>query len=234
MPWGRIASVFVDIEGEEPKQEPEAKEAETASAAPAAPAAPAAAAPTPAPASTVPTPTLPGTVNEEMVEFLSAAIEAADLPGFDYIEFRDSLAKMAKVPLAEAQKYQAVFATAQAMGLTKEKLIESIVHYQGVLENKKTEFMAHVEDMIAKEVTHREQIKAQKEAEIVALTEQIQQATASINEKQQEIGAISGEIFEANQNIQNTAASFEATYSFVAGKLEEDKGKIDTYLAASQ
>lgn len=233
--FGKIASMFVDVDGsEEPKtEEAAAPEPEKKEAAPASAPAPAAApsASTAPPTTPAPPPFVPATVNEEMVELLSSAIEAANLDGFDYIEFRNSLAAMASAPMPEKQKFQAVFATASTMGLTKQKLVDAIDHYQGVISNKKTEFDSHVEGMKAQEVTAREQLKEKKEQEIAALSEQIQQAQAAIAERQQEILNISNEINEQNLRIQQTSASFEATYNFVSGKLEEDKGKIQSYLA---
>jgi hypothetical protein len=234
--FNKLASIFVDIEDspQVPPQEKkeESAENETTAAAP-APASSPAPTNTPAPTTSVaPKPVfVPATVNEAMVELLSKAIEAANLEGFDYLEFRDALAAMASAPLSEQQKFQAVFATATTMGVTKDRLVEAIDHYQQVLDHQKAEFQAQVESMIAQEVTQREELKSAKEQEIAALSEQIQQAQAAIGEKQQEILALSNEINEQNLNIQQTASSFEATFNFVSGKLQEDKGKIQNYLA---
>ena len=228
--FGKLANLFVEIEdNKESDKKEESKATATTSETQPAPQ------PQQQPATaSAPPPTkqiIPATINEEMVEFLSSAIEAANLDGFDYIEFRDSLAAMASAPMSEQQKFIAVFATACTMGLTKEKLLDSISHYQNVIEGKKAEFAAHVEAMVAQEVTAREQLKTRKEQEISALAEQIQKAQASIAEKQQEVVTISNEINEQNLHIQQTASSFEATFGFVAGKLEEDKNKIQSYLA---
>lgn len=237
MPWSKIAGLFVEVDGapseEEPKKDngesteaaaqPEQKQEAAAAPAPAAAVAP-------NPAASMPPPIIPAAVDEGMVEVLSGAIEAANLEGFDYIEFRDSLARMAKIPMSEQQKFQAVFATASATGLTKARLLESIDHYLGIIEGKKGEFGAHVEHMVATEITRREQAVAKTEEEIAALSEQIRQATAAIQEKQQAIVALKNEINEQNMTISQTSAKFESTYSFVAGKLNEDKGKISSYL----
>lgn len=176
------------------------------------------------------TPIIPGAVDEKMSDFLSKAIEDSNIPGFDYIEFRNSLASMANTQLQEQQKYIAVFATASTMGLTKEKLINSIDHYQGILDSKKKEFKDHSEQMIANEVTKREELKAIKEAEIQELLKQIQDAQTSIAAKQQEVLDINTEIGRERLNIQQTNASFEVTYNFISSKLQNDKQKIETYI----
>ena len=154
-----------------------------------------------------------------------------DRDGFDYFEFRDALAGMSAVPMPEQQKFIAVFSTAKTMGLTKEKLVQSIHHYLTVLENKKGEFNLHVQGMINQEITARQQTKERKEQEIVALNKQIQQAQAKIAETLKEIAEINNQIYENDAQIKQTTASFEATYNFVAGKLKDDENKINMYLA---
>lgn len=170
-------------------------------------------------------------VNSEMAEMLAAAIEAANIEGFDYLEFRDSLVGMASIPMPEKQKFETVFATAKTMGVTADKLLSSIDHYQEVLDQKKAEFLAHVESITAAEVTAREQKKAENEQKITDAAAEIQRLTAEITELQQENLTITNEINTEKLNIQNTAGSFEATFGVVSGRLQEDKGKIQSYLA---
>jgi hypothetical protein len=221
--FGKLASLFVEVEkptpgAEEPKEEKPAKKAPVA-AAPAVPATP------------VPVPISTASINEEMAQVLTAAIEAANIEGFDYIEFRNALAALASAPLPEPQKFQTVFATAQTMGLTKQKLLDAIDFYQEVLNKKKTEFQEQVQAMVAQEVTLRENLKSRKEQEIADLQEKIRQAQSTIAEKQQEVLVVTTEINEQNLRIQQTASAFEATFASVSGKLQEDKAKIQTYIA---
>lgn len=232
--FGKLASMLVDIENDAPKT-PTPEPAKT-SAKPVSPAyAVAASLVPPTQVATVPivAPAIPGAVDENMVNFLSQAIEEANIPGFDYIEFRNSLAAMANTPLPENQKYIAVFATASTMGLTKDSLLKAIDHYQGILDSKKKEFQVQVDQMTVREVQKREDLKAAKEAEIQTLLQQIQDAQAAIATKQQEVLEINSEIGRERLNIQQTAASFEATYNFISGKLQGDKQKIEAYIVVS-
>ena len=229
--FGKLASMFVEVESaptpapvqdKKPAQPVPPGYAAAASVVPVAPIA----APIAAPA-------IPGAVDEKMVEFLAKAIDEANMPGFDYIEFRNALAAMASAPLPENQKYIAVFATASTMGLTKDKLLAAIDHYQAVLDSKKKDFQIQVDQMTALQVTKREELKSAKEAEIQTLMVQIQEAQAAIAAKQQEALEINSEIGRERLNIQQTAASFEATYNFVSGKLQGDKQKIEAYIAVA-
>lgn len=224
--FGKIASLFVEVEPTPAAtQDPKIPVPKT---------------PVPA-ASTVPNDTVQrvtpqatpvqGVVNEEMIEFLAKAIEEANLDGFDYLEFRNALAAMASAPLSEQQKYAAVFVTASTMGLTKQTLLDSIDHYQSILNTKRDEFQVQVAQMTAQEVTRREELKAQKESEITSLSEQIREIQAAISAKQQESLEIDMELGQHKLNIQRTAASFGATYDLVSGKLQGDRQKIEAYIA---
>jgi hypothetical protein len=223
--FSKLASMFVEVESTPTPAPQEIKK-------PVPPGAASFVAPTPSTV-TIAAPAIPGAVDEKMVEFFSKAIEDSNIPGFDYIEFRNALAAMVNTPLPENQKYIAVFATASTMGLTKDKLTAAIDHYQGVLDSKKKDFQAQVDQMTAREVTKREDIKTAKEAEIQSLLQQIQEAQTAIAAKQQEALEINAEIGRERLNIQQTAASFEATYNFVSGKLQGDKQKIEAYITVA-
>ena len=223
--FGKLAGLFIETE-EEPKKEDNKEEPAQQAAPPQSTASqPTVSQPTQAP------PVIISGVNEEMAEFLFSSIQEADLPGFDYPEFKQALNNMSTVALPENQKFQTVFATASTLGLTKEKLVSSIEHYQEVINKKKEEFGLHVQSMIENEISSREALKAQKEQTIAELNEQIQKAQMEIASKQQEVLQISNEINEHNLKIQQTASSFEATYNFVSGKLEEDKNKVNSYIS---
>jgi hypothetical protein len=226
--FGKLASMFVEVENAPPPQEKK-----PAQPAPGYAAATSVVPPTQPATVQIAAPAIPGAVDEKMVNFLSQAIEEANIPGFDYIEFRNALAAMASAPLPENQKYIAVFTTASTMGLTKDGLLKAIDHYQGILDSKKKEFQIQVDQMNAREVTKREDLKTAKEAEIQTLLQQIQEAQAAIAAKQQEALEINSEIGRERLNIQQTAASFEATYNFVSGKLQGDKQKIETYIVVA-
>jgi hypothetical protein len=185
----------------------------------------------PAPAATpVATAVLSGTVNEEMANMLMSAIQEANLDGFDYIEFRDSVLNMAGTPMTEQQKYQAVFTTAKAMGLTIQTLTDAVDHYQAVIDSKKDSFLASVESQVAAEVTSREEKKLSKENLIQEAADKIKELNDFITASQQENVELANEINQHKLNIGNTTAAFEATYGMVSGKLAEDKNKIQTYL----
>jgi hypothetical protein len=242
----KIKSAFFEVE-EDPKKKEEAVAEEAPSeaapqaqpqAVPVVPGMPVAATAIPLPAqpaatSVAPAVPMAGAVNPEMAEMLAGAIEAADLEGFDYLEFKESLVGMASVPMTEQQKFLAVYATAQTMGASRGGILNSIDHYVSVIEQKKAEFAGHVEQKIAAEVTAREEKIAANNAAVEEATQQMQALTERIQTLQAENQALENEKIAESQSIQATQASFDATFNMVSGKLQEDKTKIETYLPAA-
>ncbi|MEM6967493.1 MAG: hypothetical protein AAF573_22205, partial [Bacteroidota bacterium] len=67
-------------------------------------------------------------LDEKSISFLTGALDRNNLPGFDYIEFKQSLAALAKLNMDEETAFKSAFATAATVGLTKGKLLETASH----------------------------------------------------------------------------------------------------------
>ena len=83
-----------------------------------------------------------GKIDNDIFNKLSVAIEENNLQGNDFLEFMQSLNKMASLTVDEKTKFNMVFATLGTAdgGMSKEKLIDSIAHYLNVINNEKTTF----------------------------------------------------------------------------------------------
>jgi FtsZ-binding cell division protein ZapB len=79
-------------------------------------------------------------LDEKSVDFLVKAIEKANLPGFDYLEFKMALTNLAKMNIENETAFKSAFGTAMTMGLTKEKLLETANHYRSILLKEKEQF----------------------------------------------------------------------------------------------
>jgi hypothetical protein len=210
--FGKLASMFVDTESDRPKAPSKPPEA------------PVSVAPKPV------VPIIPGQPDPEMAQIIQEAIEKANLPGFDYIEFRDSLVRMAGVPMTEEQKFQAVFATAQSMGVTKQVLLDAVDHYLKVVAAQATEFESYVNGVESQQVTVKEKSVADLTTTIEGEAAEINRLTMSIQEHRKQQDAINLEIVQAKQDIQNKRSAFEATRAAIANNLTSDRTKIETYL----
>lgn len=170
------------------------------------------------------------TVNQDMLDMLMKSISEANLSGFDYLEFRDSVAKMASAPMTEEQRFVAVFTTAQTIGATLPNLVSSIDHYIEVVNKQREAFLQNVKDVTAQEVDSRNAKISEGDAKISEASDKIAELNAFIIEAQKQKQALQNEVVIQQQQINSTTSSFEATYNMVVGKLNEDKNKLTTYL----
>lgn len=176
------------------------------------------------------TPPIPGQVDSEMAKILEDAIQEANIPGFDYIEFRDVLSNMASLGLPEQKLFQAAFASAQIAKVTKTQLLEAIDFYIKVIATKAQEFNEYVAGLEATDVSGKDKAIADLEKLIEEDALQIQKLTASIGERRQKQDALRMEKAQADLDIKNKTAAFEATKSTVVDKLNSDRNKINTYI----
>lgn len=228
MPLKKILGALVELPEEEAKQAETAQEAQEAPA----PEAPVATG-TPNPSTSITTAAVnsspAGMIDPQMLEMLDSAIAEANQDGFDYFEFAEAMNNLPGLP--EPQRFKAVFTTAKAMGVTQEKLVSSVEYYQEVIAKEQLNFQQHVEAKTATEITARQDQKTQNEQAITEAQEQIIALNQKVAELQQENIQLDTEMSQETIKINNTSRAFEATFNKVNERLENDKSKIQSYLA---
>ncbi len=163
-------------------------------------------------------------------QFLMKALESNNLPGFDYIEFKQSLGALISMNIDEATAFKSAFATASTMGLTKQKLLESASHYQKILLKEKGQFDIALKNRI-------EQRVGKKEEENKQHTSRIQQIQTQIKRLEQEIVELRQKIEHNNQTKGNDGEkliaqqkNFELTYNSIQKEIDNDVHKISQFL----
>ena len=171
-----------------------------------------------------------GSVDVKIVEKLLQAIEKNNLEGFDYLEYKKSLQALAKMPMDEATKYRSAFATASTMGVTLDKLLETIRFYLGVLEKENDEFVSTFKNHFATKISGKEQEMAQFENIIKEKSERIKQLTEEISKHQQQISDLKIKLDEDKGKINKTQNDFKISYEHLKSQFEEDVIKMQKYL----
>lgn len=177
-----------------------------------------------------PPPPTSGTIDKRVYEKLLQALEASNMEGYDYIEFRASLQAMANLPLDEATRFRSAFAAATAMGLTTDKLTQSAAYYKGILEKENNQFKTELDRQVSDRIktkdaekTRMEQALEEKKEQIRLLNEQINQGQAMLQQLRQELAAM-------NNKIRETTLNFHATYEYLQKQIDADVEKIKMYL----
>jgi len=169
-------------------------------------------------------------IDDQMIASLLETLEENDLPGFDYLEFYKSLKAQDNTDIPEKLKFQTVFATAGVLGLTYEKLNESINHYLQKLLEKEADFKSMVDRQLQDKVVLKQtefQNIQKKEEELIKKIEVINKELEGYKTRKAEIR---NEITEQEKKIENVKNNFFAALKHLQTKISEDRDKINTYL----
>jgi chromosome segregation ATPase len=116
------------------------------------------------------------------------------------------------------------------MGITPARLLESTQHYLKVLSAEKQKFDEAHEQQRARLIGNREAEAQSLEKMIHEKTGEIARLSREIEEHQAKKAEIAAEIAESTLKIENTRASFEASYATVTEQISTDAVKIGQYL----
>ena len=103
-----------------------------------------------------------GQSNEKFMDVLFKAMEAANIDGFDYFEFKQSLNNLQKVPMDEATRFKSAFAMAQTMGASADSLIKTASHYLGVLQQEANKFGEAANNQINNQIGNKKIFRFRK------------------------------------------------------------------------
>jgi len=186
--------------------------------------------PSPAPiAKATPTPA-PPTIDPESQKSLLDAIEANKLDSFDYLKFKNSLDELAQDIPDERLRIKTVFATAKAMKITKEKIIQTAQHYITVLDQATTEFNAAVADKIQKDIGDDESKVKSLDETITAKQNQVTKLNDEIEKLTEKRDALNQQVQDGKDFVVKKKAAFEATYNTMVQEIKADINKLTSYL----
>jgi len=171
-----------------------------------------------------------GTLNEKIMTKLLTVLSDNNVEGFDYIEFKNSIKALETMQMDEKMKFRSAFATAQTIGLTLPKLLDSISFYQKVLNKENDIFLKALNNQINVKV-------GDKKKELHDFNKMIEDKTLQIKELQDEIikhkkvqSALKVKIEEDTNQIEKTRRDFETTFYKLMHQIKEDAKKIKEYL----
>lgn len=169
-------------------------------------------------------------LDERSMESLVGALERENLPGFDYLEFKQALERLQAMDMAEETAFKSAFATASTMGLTKDKLLKTAAHYKKVLDKEQKSFESALQKQIKAKVDG-------KRKEVETLRKKLQEYEAKIAELQRLKESATKTIAEADDTIKVAQDSinevhqkFEATLKALHNQIDKDITDIERFL----
>lgn len=169
-------------------------------------------------------------LDDRSLEFLIAALEKNNLPGFDYFEFKRAVHNLLLMELDETIAFKSAFTTAATLGVTKEKLIETAGYYRNLVSKEKEHFDNALENQNVVKVTG-------KQADIKRLRDQIERHKAEIVRLQDEMADYLNQINLAetavkaeSEKLEKAKSAFERTHQAVLLQMDKDVENLHKYL----
>lgn len=171
-----------------------------------------------------------GQVNEKFTDALFKAMEAANVEGFDYFEFKQALNNLASMPMDEATRYKSAFAMAQTMGATPAKLVSTASGYLDALKQEDAKFQQAANNQVQSQISNKQAQIANFDAVIKQKSEQIQKMAQEIEQHKKEMDLLKQDISQASSKVAQTKADFDATYQSLVGQIQKDIDNMKNYL----
>lgn len=169
-------------------------------------------------------------IDSRSIAFLIKALEKANTPGFDYLEFKEALAAQSKLGMDDATAFKSTFATAATIGLNKTKLIASTKHYLNILKEQKKLFDQAVEKRLEEKVNLKEKDNQDLNDKVKALQNKITEINLQLTKLNQQIKENSQGIESEMIKIKETKNDFEKALNGILQQIEEDLTKIENWL----
>ncbi len=169
-------------------------------------------------------------LEQKFVSLFIKTLEKSNQPGFDYIEFKQSLGVMAKMNIDESTAIRSAFATASTVGLTKKKLMESANYYAQVINQEKEHFDAALAKRINQKVGGKVKEVEKLKEQIIKYNEKIAQLSAQIEKHQHTIDTADEQIQAEKEKIIGTQNNFERTHENFIEQIKADIENFNTYL----
>jgi hypothetical protein len=173
-----------------------------------------------------------GAVNDKFLKILFDALEANNLEGFDYLEFKKSLQSLSSMPMDEATRFKSAFAMASSMNVNAKQLLDTANFYINVLTKEEQKFEKALAQQKSTKVTAQEEQVKQLQTTVKGKAEQIKKLTQEIEQIQQKVEKTNAEISKQTAKVSKTKNDFVASYNAVRAQIESDVVNMNKYLVA--
>ena len=171
-----------------------------------------------------------GKMSEKFTDVLLKAMDKANLPGFDYLEYKRALQNLQKMPMDEATRFGSAYAMAESMGVTPQKLIDSAQHYLDVLSKEQAQFQTALNGRRQEQVGDKMARKEDLAKVISQKQNQIKEIQAEIKKLEQESTKLQKSINSSTTKLDQTEADFKLTLKTLADQITGDLAKMNQYL----
>jgi len=164
--------------------------------------------------------------SERFVNKLLEAIEANNEEGFDYLEFKQSMANLGNVDMDDATRYKSALAMAKTMGATAPQLAKSAARYLAVLEGEENKFRVAFGKQQTDRVAKRQETLKSYEKGIVDREARIKELQEQIVQLKDKLAKLQTTTENADAKVTATKDGFYSAYHIVVDQIKNDLAMI--------
>lgn len=166
---------------------------------------------------------------EELTNYLLEAMEAHNLEGFDYLEFRHVLRMAREADQEEATCFESSLNLAKSMGVSPEALMKAAEHYIQVLEKADKKFEEEMMLEVINSIEKEEKTIHQIEGEIEEKEEEILYLERLLALKRKDLAQRKKSIAQKVVKSEQKKMDFLLSYNYLLQEIREDIEKIQKY-----
>ena len=160
--------------------------------------------------------------DDRFANVLMKALEDKNLEGFDYLEFKQSVAKMEEIGMDHDTAIRAAFGTGSTVGLTLEKLVKTAKYYTEVLQDEKSKFMNSMEKHLMSNVEGKAKQTGELKKRIANYEAKIEQLTAEVEKAKAQIAESESLINEAKDKAAVNQKGFDDALEVITAVIKQD------------
>lgn len=160
--------------------------------------------------------------NEMVINGLLAAIKDNQIEEFDYLRFKLSLKNLLDLGMDEKTAAKSALLTAETMGLTKDKLLQTTQHYRNVLNKERDKFVVALKNQIANNVDSKANVINSFKSKIEENKRKIDQLRMEQEQLDQLIDKTNVELEASKLKIDEVKYQFIETYDSLFKQIEDD------------
>jgi thiamine pyrophosphate-dependent acetolactate synthase large subunit-like protein len=153
---------------------------------------------------------------------LLQAIAASQTSDFDYLRFKHSYHTLQQMGMDESTAAKSAFVTASTVGLTKDKLIDSVEQYKTILSKEREEFAHALKNQITNNIDARTVKVKELQDKHAQNIRKIEEITREQDLIASEINRLTLEAESALVKINETRDKFKGTYDHLNNEMQQD------------
>lgn len=173
---------------------------------------------------------IPETADSKSTDLLIKTLKAEQLPGFDYIKFKQSLKALIAMDMDLSTAMRSAFATASTLGVTRDKLIKTAKHYQSLLQREKQQFDEAADNQVTQRIAAKEEEILRYDKQLQECEEQIASLEKLMEQLKIKLEKAKEEKSTAAEKIEEARRNFESSYQTIIDIIEKDIVSIQDHI----